>query len=139
MFFRIFIHLLKNPKRKTSFLVKSDWLNNDAPMHKIKWMARTEAAVQRCFVEERVLKNLQNSQGNICGRASFLIKSQAWGNIAKLLRTHFFTEYLRWRLLLEGTNANYHFEIGKFQENLRTLLKTSVMDLKISFGNIFWL
>ena len=39
------------------------------------------------FYKKESLKILQNSRENTCGRISFLIKLQAWGN--------FFTEHLR--------------------------------------------
>ena len=38
-----------------------------------------EAVVRRCSIEIVVLKNSQNSQENICSRASFLIKLQGAG------------------------------------------------------------
>ena len=37
----------------------------------------TEAVAQRCYVKQKFLKNLQNSQENICNGASSLIKLQA--------------------------------------------------------------
>ena len=75
---------------------------------------------RRCSVKKVFLKISQNSQENTCARVSFLIKLQASGlrpatllkkrlrhrcfpvNFVKFLRTHFFTERLRWLLLLLG-------------------------------------
>ena len=74
-----------------------------------------KAVVRRCSVIKVVLKNFQNSQENICARASFWIKLQTWSpttllkyklwsrcfpvNFAKFLRKPFFIEHLRWTLL----------------------------------------
>ena len=41
-------------------------------------LAPSEAVVQRDSVKEILLEILQNLQGNICARVSFLIKLQAW-------------------------------------------------------------
>ena len=40
-----------------------------------------ESVVQRCSVKKLLLEISQNSQGNTCARASFLIKLQAWRNL----------------------------------------------------------
>ena len=62
---------------------------------------------RRCSVKKVFLKISQNSQENTCDRVSFLIKLQVCHrcfpvNFVKFLRTHFFTERLRWLLLLLG-------------------------------------
>ena len=70
---------------------------------------------QRCSVKKDLLEISQNSQENICGRVSFLIKLMAevcnsllkkrlWHrcfpvNFVKFLRTPFYIEYLWWLLL----------------------------------------
>ena len=58
---------------------------------------------RRCSVKKVFLKISQNSQENTCDRVSFLIKLQVCHrcfpvNFVKFLRTHFFTEHLRWLL-----------------------------------------
>ena len=75
----------------------------------------TKAVVQRFSVKKVFLEITQNSQENTYARVSFLIKLQAsesallkkrlWHrcfpvNFAKFLRATFFTEQLRWLLLL---------------------------------------
>ena len=63
----------------------------------------SEAVVRRCSVKKAFLEILQNSQGNICARVSFL-KKRLWHrcfpvNFAKFLRTSFLTKHPRWLLL----------------------------------------
>ena len=75
-----------------------------------------EAVSQRCSVKKLFLEILQNSQENTCARVSFrvvglmpgtLLKKRLWQrffsvNFAKILRTPFLTEQLRWPLLKGG-------------------------------------
>ena len=78
---------------------------------KILFLHKIEADVQRCSVKKVFLKILQNSQENIRARIFILIntallKKRLWHrcflvNFAKFLRTAFFTEYLRWLLLIK--------------------------------------
>ena len=74
---------------------------------------KREAVIQRCSVKQVFLKILQNLQENPCAKVSFLIKLQLkkrlWRrcfpvSIAKLLRTPFFIEYLRWLPLVSLWN-----------------------------------
>ena len=70
-----------------------------------------ETVAQRCSVKKVFLEILQNSLEKTCARVSFfnkvaatLLKKRLWHrcfpvNLAKLLRTPFFTEHLRWLLL----------------------------------------
>ena len=73
-----------------------------------------EAVVQRCFLKKLFLKFSQNSQGNTCARASFLIKlhgsacsfikketlAQAFScEFCEIFKSIFLIEHLRWRLL----------------------------------------
>ena len=78
---------------------------------KILFLHKIEADVQRCSVKKVFLKILQNSQENIRARIFILIntvllKKRLWHrcflvNFAKILRTAFFREYLRWLLLIK--------------------------------------
>ena len=66
-----------------------------------------KAVAQMCSVKKVFLKISQNSQGNTCARASFLIKLQAPAtvNFAKFLRTPFFTDTpgsFSWNTATEG-------------------------------------
>ena len=64
---------------------------------------KIEAIIQRCSVKEVILKN---SQENPCARVSFLKKLQLKKRhrcfpVAKILRTPFFIEHLRWLPLVK--------------------------------------
>ena len=78
-------------------------------------IALPKADAHTCSAKKVFLEISQNSQENTCARVSFLIKLQAapatllkkklWHrcfpvNLAKFLRTPFFTEHLWWLLLL---------------------------------------
>ena len=58
-------------------------------------MVKIEAVTHRCSVKKVFLEIPQNSQENTCARASFLIKLQVFS------KNTFFTEHLRWLLLLQ--------------------------------------
>ena len=56
----------------------------------------TEAVVQRCSVKKVFLKFSQNSQGNMCARASFFNKV---ADLSKFLRKHIVIVHLWWLIL----------------------------------------
>ena len=75
-----------------------------------------EAVAKRCSVKKVSMEISQNSQEITCDRVSFLIKLQTllkkrpWYkcfpvNFMHFLRTHFFTEHLRWLLLYMDRRA----------------------------------
>ena len=60
-----------------------------------------EAVSRRYFLKKVFLEILQNSQENVCARASFLIEIFEFPvSFAKFLRTPFLREHLRWLLLI---------------------------------------
>ena len=74
----------------------------------------SEAVVRSCSMKKTSLEILQNSQENACARVSFF-KKRLWRscypvNFAKLLRTSFLTEHLRWLLLaFQSESTLYSF------------------------------
>ena len=99
--------------------------------------SQTEAVVQRCSLKKVFSEILQNSQGNICTRISFLIKLQALGlwqrlwhrcfpvSFAKCLRTLFFIEHLWWLLLV------------RFWFKQAALLFAAIFDKSLILYNLF--
>ena len=71
-------------------------------------------AVVSCFVKKASLEISQSSQENACARVPFL-KKRLWHrcfpvNFAKLVRTSFLTEHLRWVLLaFQSESTLYSF------------------------------
>ena len=49
------------------------------PVNPVKFQRSLEAVAQTCSAKKMFLEISQNSQENICARASIFIKLQAWG------------------------------------------------------------
>ena len=84
---------------KLKFREESPWLAFDTSVNGywkafLNWIKKiSEAATRGVLCKKDVLRNWQNSQGNTCARASFLIKLQAYkfiGKIEKWLVTAYF-------------------------------------------------
>ena len=104
-----------------------------------RYVYSSKAAAQRCSVKQMFLRFSQNSQKNTCARAS-LLKRRLWqrcfpANFAKFLRTSFFTEQLRWLLLIPQCFTKFFS-----QEILLKLRSSSYINLggksKILFQHI---
>ena len=72
---------LKNKLKSYENVIKTDFHDNELAPEKCLYMAYTiillaVAVDQRCSVKKVLLEISQNSQENICARASFLIKLQ---------------------------------------------------------------
>ena len=121
----------------TRFITKNFRLNPE-------W---TEAVVRRCSVKKMLLEIFQDSQENTCARDSFfnkvaglspatLLKKSLWHrcfpvNFAKFLRTHFFTEHLRWLLLNELSVG-----LGRWWFHFRDMFLVVARKLKIWMNHV---
>ena len=134
---------------KLSFLVKLFSYLIKKSGQKFKY-PKTKAVTQTCSVKKVFLEISQNSQENTCARVSFLIKLQAAPatllkkrlrhrcfpvNLAKFLRTTFFTEHLWWLLLPRTERAfNMKWKVYFFSLGLsvvRNTLRPGSRPLKI--------
>ena len=103
-------------------------------------MNASEAVVRSFSVKKAFLEILQNSEENACARVSFL-KKRLWNrcfavNFAKLLRTSFLTEHLRWLLLMfqsESTLYSFRASFSKQAQYLKfKCTKTSWKDNRLN-------
>ena len=107
-----------------------------------RFISNLEVVAHRCSVKKVFLEILQNSQGNVCARVSFLIKLQApitllkkrlWHrcfpvNFTKFLRTTFFTEHLWWLLLHITDQLVIYYMHLKYMKDLYSNKYISILE-----------
>ena len=107
-----------------------------------RFISNLEVVAHRCSVKKVFLEVLQNSQGNVCARVSFLIKLQApitllkkrlWHrcfpvNFTKFLRTTFFTEHLWWLLLHITDQLVIYYMHLKYMKDLYSNKYISILE-----------
>ena len=107
-----------------------------------RFISNLEVVAHRCSVKKVFLEILQNSQGNVWARVSFLIKLQApitllkkrlWHrcfpvNFTKFLRTTFFTEHLWWLLLHITDQLVIYYMHLKYMKDLYSNKYISILE-----------